>query len=90
MLPDIDTPPLNVARPVTVRVELRVVAPDMEAAPPTSRVVSVVPPGLIPSLEDMEAIPITSKLVEIEAPLGVNLNLSTPLVEKPKTSADML
>src|SRR3990167_2211104 len=51
--------------PTTLRVEPRVVAPEMEAVPPTSREESVDPPALMPSLVS----PVNSKLEETETPL---------------------
>src|SRR3989344_734868 len=50
--------------PETVRVEPRVVAPLMDAVPPTSKVVVVSPPALIPTL----LLPVTSKFVDTETP----------------------
>src|SRR3989338_1611058 len=50
--------------PTTLRVEPRVVAPEMEAVQPTSREESVDPPALMPSLVS----PVNSKLLETETP----------------------
>ena len=63
----------RLVRPLTVRVEAKVVAPDIEAVPPTSRDVSVLLPALMPSLELL----VISKLVETETP---PLKVARPVV----------
>jgi len=58
--------PVNELEPVFVEVRMpaSVSVPEMEAVPPTSRVVLVAPPALIPSL----LAPVISKLVDTETP----------------------
>ena len=62
--PDTAKVELRIVAPDTVRVEPNVVAPEIEAVPPTSKVVLVSPPALIPSLE----LVVISRLEDIETP----------------------